>query len=406
MAKVYSVSKVNAYIKNMFALDFALSNLSIEGEISNCKYHSAGHIYFTLKDEKSQISAIMFAGKRSSGLKVKLYDGMKVVVTGSIEVYEKGGSYQIYASSIEEAGLGNLYERYLELKNKLETMGLFDNAHKKAVPRYALNIGIVTSPTGAAIQDIINVSKRRNPYVKLVLYPALVQGEGAAGSVAEGIKKLDEMQLDVIIIGRGGGSMEDLWAFNDEKLAHTIFNAKTPVISAVGHETDFTISDFVSDLRAATPSQAAEIANFDYLSFLDTVNTAKLRMKTAMRNKLTVFDNRFKAYKIKIAAYSPERKINQCKTRLADIQNRMERRFDVKLTDAKSRLSVLAARLENLSPVKRIAQGYAYISDMDGNRISKLADVKEGDLINLQFKDGKAKARLTELEYKQILSEE
>ena len=259
---IYSVGQVNTYIQNMFAQDFMLHQISIKGEVSNCKYHSSGHIYFTLKDQTGTIAAVMFSRYRR-GLAFQMKEGDKVVVTGSVEVYERDGKYQLYAREIELEGAGNLYLKFEALKRELEEMGMFDAAYKKPIPRYATRIGIVTAPTGAAIQDIRNIAARRNPYVQLILYPALVQGDGAAASIVRGIHALDVLGVDVIIVGRGGGSIEDLWAFNEEEVARAIFACNTPVISAVGHQTDTTISDYVADLRAPTPSAAAELAVFD-----------------------------------------------------------------------------------------------------------------------------------------------
>lgn len=398
MAKIYSVTKVNAYIKNMFMTDFALSNISIEGEVSNCKYHTRGHIYFTLKDEASQISCIMFAGKTSTGLKSQIKDGMKVVVTGSVEAYEKGGTYQIYANIIEEAGIGDLYQKYLALKNKLEKEGLFDKQFKKTKPEFATRIGIVTSQTGAAIQDIINVSKRRNPYVELILYPALVQGDNAYLSIIKGIKYLDELALDIIIIGRGGGSIEDLWAFNEEALAKAIFEAKTFIISAVGHETDFTISDFTADLRAATPSQAAEIANFDYYNFIKTISDFDIRFKNSLKSKIEISKRRVSTYQYKLSLYSPSKRLNQYRTYLNEISTKFEKRMYIKLNNIKSYFTILVNKLESLSPLKQISSGYAYISNSDNKRISKVQMLEEKEILNIQFFDGKAQAQVLKIE--------
>ena len=253
MKNIYSVGQVNTYIKNMFAQDFMLNRISIKGEVSNCKYHTSGHIYFTLKDAAGTISAIMFAGNRR-GLKFTMKEGDKVIVTGSVEVYERDGKYQLYAREIELDGEGNLYLKFEALKQELEEMGMFAPEYKKPIPRYATRIGVVTAPTGAAVQDIRNIATRRNPYVQLILYPALVQGEGAVASIVNGIRALDQLGVDVMIVGRGGGSIEDLWAFNEEEVARAIFECETPIISAVGHETDTTIADFVADLRVTQGS--------------------------------------------------------------------------------------------------------------------------------------------------------
>ena len=263
---IYSVGQVNTYIKNMFAQDFMLHHISVKGEVSNCKYHSSGHIYFTLKDSTGTIQAVMFAGNRR-GLRFQMKEGDNVVVTGSIEVYERDGKYQLYAREIALEGAGDLYQKYEALKRELEEMGMFAPEYKQSIPKYAKTVGIVTAPTGAAIQDIRNIAGRRNPYVQLILYPALVQGEGAVASIVQGIQAMESLQPDVLIVGRGGGSIEDLWAFNEEAVARAIFECSIPVISAVGHETDTTIADFVADLRAPTPSAAAELAVFDIQSF-------------------------------------------------------------------------------------------------------------------------------------------
>ncbi len=285
MKNVYSVGQVNTYIKNMFAQDFMLKRISVKGEVSNCKYHSTGHIYFTLKDGVGAISAVMFAGNRR-GLTFAMKEGDKVVVTGSIEVYERDGKYQLYAREIELAGAGNLYLKFEALKRELEEMGMFDASYKKPIPKYAKRVGIVTAPTGAAIQDIRNIASRRNPYVQLILYPALVQGEGAAASVVNGIRTLDALGVDVMIVGRGGGSIEDLWAFNEEIVARAIFACETPVISAVGHETDTTIADYAADLRAPTPSAAAELAVFDYALVKEQIAGRRNQFGRLLRSQL------------------------------------------------------------------------------------------------------------------------
>ena len=280
MAGVYSVTQVNSYIKNMFVQDFLLRRISVKGEVSNCKYHSSGHIYFTLKDSGGTLSAVMFAGQRK-GLGFRLAEGQQVVVKGTVDVYERDGRYQLYASEIELAGRGDLYVRFEKLLRELEEMGMFAAQYKRPIPRYAMSVGIVTAPTGAAIRDIINISRRRNPYVQLILYPALVQGQGARESIVNGIRTLDAMGLDVLIVGRGGGSIEDLWAFNEEEVARAIFACETPVISAVGHETDVTVADYVADLRAPTPSAAAELAVFDYARFAADLEARKRKLSPA-----------------------------------------------------------------------------------------------------------------------------
>ena len=301
---VYSVGQVNNYIKNMFAQDFMLHQISIKGEVSNCKYHSSGHIYFTLKDQTGTINAIMFAGNRK-GLSFQMKEGDKVVVTGSVEVYERDGKYQIYAREIELDGAGGLYLKFEALKRELEEMGMFAEEYKQPIPRFARRIGIVTAPTGAAVQDIRNIAARRNPYVQLILYPALVQGEGAAASIVNGIHALEQLGVDVMIVGRGGGSIEDLWAVNEAIVARAIFECTVPVISAVGHQTDWTIADYVADLRAPTPSAAAELAVFDYVQTKHMLAELKHRMDMRLKQRIEGMRAVLEQYKLRMRYLSP-----------------------------------------------------------------------------------------------------
>ncbi len=285
MSNIYSVKQVNAYIKNMFTQDFLLRNLCVSGEVSNCKYHTSGHIYFSLKDESGAIACVMFAGQRK-GLAFSMKDGDKVVVEGSVDVYQRDGRYQLYARKITLEGAGLLYERFLALKAELEEMGMFDAGYKQPIPRFIRTLGVVTAPTGAAVQDIRNIAHRRNPYVQVILYPALVQGDGAKESIVKGIQALEALGVDVMIVGRGGGSMEDLWAFNEEEVARAVFNCSVPVISAVGHETDTTIIDYVADLRAPTPSAAAELAVYDYRALQESLLGYEQILRDKMGNRL------------------------------------------------------------------------------------------------------------------------
>ena len=262
MKNVYTVTQVNSYIRNMFTQDFMLNALYVKGEISNCKYHSSGHIYFTLKDQGGTIACVMFAGNRAK-LRFRLEEGMQVIVFGTIDVYERDGKYQLYAKEITADGAGDLYVRFEQLKRELEEMGMFAPEYKQPIPKFIRTLGVVTAPTGAAVRDIINIAKRRNPYVQIILYPAIVQGDQAVPSIVNGIHALERLGVDVMIVGRGGGSMEDLWAFNEREVAQAVFDCQVPVISAVGHETDTTMIDYVSDLRAPTPSAAAELAVFE-----------------------------------------------------------------------------------------------------------------------------------------------
>lgn len=390
---VYSVSKVNAYIKNMFMQDFVLNKISVEGEISNCTYANSNHIYFTIKDEGGTLSAVMFASRRG-GLSFDMKRGQRVVVTGSISCYEKEGRYQLYATKIEEAGLGELYKQYMLLKEKLEDMGMFDAMYKRLIPRFVQSIGVATAATGAVINDIMNVSYRRNPFVRIVLAPCQVQGEGAPASIISAIKKLDKMNLDVLIVGRGGGSIEDLYCFNDEELANTIFNAKTPIISAVGHETDFTIADFVADLRAPTPSAAAEIANFIYSDYMYTLDMYKKRLDDRMERKLDYIKRDLDMLLIRLNQYSPQIRLKEQKQKLNNYSNLLKNKFDTILKEKKILLEHLAKSLDMLSPLKKISGGYAYISDSDNKKVLSAASLRKEDEINVFFSDGKVKAKV------------
>lgn len=396
MNNIYSVSQVNNYIKNMFTQDFALNKLYVKGEISNCKYHTSGHIYFTLKDKGGVIPGVMFAGNRK-GLNFKLEEGQNVVVLGSINIYEKDGRYQIYAKEIILEGAGLLYQRFEQLKEELYQMGMFDEMYKKPIPKYALNIGICTASTGAAIQDIINITKRRNPYVQLYLYPALVQGENAAASIVNGIRCLDSMNLDVIIVGRGGGSIEDLWAFNEEIVARAIFSCNTPIISAVGHETDTTIADYVSDLRAPTPSAAAELAVFDYGEFVNRLSGFDMMLRKNLNSKLEIRKLQLGKYRDRLGYLSPANQILTKKQYLNDLLVKMENIIDNKLMQKKHRLAMYAERLNGNSPLNRISKGFSYVADSNGNQINSVEQLAPGMEVNLTLNDGKAVADIKEI---------
>lgn len=413
---VYSVGQVNRYIKNMFAEDFFLRNIAVTGEISNLKYHSSGHIYFTLKDAEGEIKGIMFRGK-AVGLKFRMKDGDKVIVSGSIEVYDKGGTYQIYANTIQLAGAGDLYLRFEELKKELAEMGMFAPEYKKPIPKFARRVGIITAPTGAAVRDIIQISKRRNPYVELILCPTLVQGEGAVASICESIARMDALVLDVLIVGRGGGSIEDLWAFNEEEVARAIFGCNTPVISAVGHETDTTIADYVADLRAPTPSAAAELAVFDMGLIEANFADYRARMQSAMQQRLRDARVRIAQHSKHLSLLSPENQLNQKRQRLLEVERRvselMDRRIEdahmrldalqtampaameTKLVDRRHRLEMVAARLDGASPVKKFAQGYSYTVNADGKNISSTDDVTVGDSLTVYLREGKLGVEVT-----------
>ncbi len=387
MASVFTVSQVNSYIKNMFAQDFALSRISVRGEVSNCKYHTSGHIYFTLKDKTGTLAAVMFASQRK-GLSFQLREGQQVIVTGSVDVYERDGRYQLYSRSITLDGQGDLYEQFLKLKQELEDMGMFAPEYKQPIPRYATKIGVVTAPTGAAIQDIRNITARRNPYVQLILYPAQVQGEGAAATIVEGIRTLDRLGLDVIIVGRGGGSIEDLWAFNEESVARAIFDAQTPIISAVGHETDVTIADYVADLRAPTPSAAAELAVFDYRQFEEDCLGYTVSLNHAFKNHLDRARSRAEQYLLRLKIHDPMRQIRERRQRLADLEDKFRQTMERRYTDARQRLALLSGRLDADSPLKKISNGFGFITGEDGKRIVSVSEVDIGADITVRIRDG------------------
>lgn len=395
---VYSVSQVNTYIERMFSDDFMLGNLSLSGEVSNCKYNHTGHIYFTLKDEKSAISCVMFAGKRPKGLKFQMKDGDKVVVTGYVGIYAVAGKYQVYANEIELAGVGDLYQRFEALKQELEESGMFDAMYKKPLPTHAMKIGIITAPTGAAVHDIIRVSKTRNPYVSLILYPAQVQGEGAVPSIISGINCLDEMGLDVIILGRGGGSIEDLWAFNEEPVAKAIFRAKTPIISAVGHETDFTIADFVADKRAATPSQAAELANFVYEDFARNLDRYSDKLNRAFDFKLQNIAGQLENYRLRLNSLRPDNQIKINQEKIISFKQRLNSLMQSKLERYENRLVAISGRLDGLSPAKKLASGFGYVTDSKGNRVDSVGQLNVGDTMVIRIKDGTISGQVTGVE--------
>lgn len=396
MKNVYSVGQVNTYIKNMFAQDFMMQRISVKGEISNCKYHSSGHIYFTIKDASGTMNAVMFAGNRR-GLRFQMKEGDKVVVTGSIEIYERDGKYQLYAREIELDGAGNLYLRFEALKKELEEMGMFAPEYKKQIPKYIKRLGIVTAPTGAAIQDIRNIASRRNPYVQLFLYPALVQGDGAVLSIVNGIRALDRLGVDIIIVGRGGGSIEDLWAFNEEAVARAIFECETPVISAVGHETDTTIADYVADLRAPTPSAAAELAVFDYTDYKAQLGIFLNTMNRSLQQKLQVERMKTEHYKMKLNFLSPENKLRENRNYAIDLEEQLRKQMKQLLLIRQHRLAILSGQLEGLSPVKKLSLGYSYVADSSGKAITDAAKVREGDTLDIFLLKGKIKATATEV---------
>ena len=395
MKTVYSVGQVNRYVKNMFIQDYVLRKVYVKGEVSNCKYHTSGHIYFSLKDETGVLSCVMFAGQRR-GLAFRMKDGDRVVVGGAVDVYERDGRYQMYAKEITLEGAGALYERFLALKAELEEMGMFAPEYKQPIPRFIRRLGVVTAPTGAAVQDIRNISLRRNPYLQIILYPALVQGDGAADSIVKGIRMLDEAGVDTIIVGRGGGSIEDLWAFNEEKVARAIFECRTPIISAVGHEVDFTIADFVADLRAPTPSAAAELAVDDMAQVMYTLSSYQERFQRDMREKIEFQRVRLGQYQMRLKYLSPESRLRDRRQALVDFEDTLRRAMDNKLQQYRHRLGIYLERYQGLSPLAKLNQGYSFVADTDGRGITSVSQVKPGDRVEISVTDGVIQAEVSD----------
>ena len=384
---VYTVKQVNAYIKNMFTQDFMLSRIYVKGEVSNCKYHTSGHIYFSLKDESGTIACVMFAGQRG-GLSFRMSEGQQVVVFGSVNVYERSGSYQLYAREIRLDGEGRLYERFQALRRELEEMGMFAPEYKKEIPAYAGRVGVVTAPTGAAVRDIMNISARRNPYVQLILYPARVQGEGAAESVARGIHMLERQGVDVIIVGRGGGSIEDLWAFNEEIVARAIFDCTVPVISAVGHETDTTIADYVADLRAPTPSAAAELAVYDFRQVQSRMQETDLKLKRLLGQKIQLARMQLRQYVTMLKVLHPRYQLQERQQLLVEYEERLKRCMEGKIQKERHRLALYIEKMKGLSPLKKLNLGYAYVEDEKGNSVRSVQQVRKGSALSVHVTDG------------------
>lgn len=403
--QISSVSQINQYIRNMFEGEYALQHLYVKGEISNCKYHSSGHIYFTLKDAASQISCVMFASARR-GLRLRLEEGMAVVVEGSIRVYERDGRYQLYAQQITQDGIGRLYEEYERRKKRLLAEGLFDEEKKRKIPRYAMCIGVVTAQTGAVIQDICNVTHRRNPYIRILLFPAKVQGEGAADTVIQGIHVLEQRpDVDVIIIGRGGGSIEDLWAFNEEALVRAVAECTKPIISAVGHETDTTLTDYAADLRAPTPSAAAELAAFSFRDFEIGLREAAYHMTKQMENILRLRKLRLAQYEMALSHLSPQDQIRQQRLYLADLQEQMKQIVERRLLSAKHQLALYVEELKGLSPLYKLQGGYSYVEDESGSNIHSVEQLETGQTLSMILEDGRAAVQVQEIQKGELWQE-
>ena len=386
-----TVSDLNRYIKDKIANDENLSQILVKGEISNFKNHYTGHMYFTLKDENSLIKCVCFK-TYAEKLTFMPKDGMKVIVLGSVSVFERDGVYQIYVKMMEEDGQGDLYTKYKELKEKLEKEGLFDETHKQKIPLMPKVIGVLTSQTGSVIRDIINVSTRRNPNVYIRLFPVPVQGEGAAEKIADGIKFMNENNLaDVLILARGGGSLEDLWPFNEEIVARSIYESKIPIISAVGHETDFSISDFVADLRAPTPSAAAELAVPDVYEVKRKIDNFQDRLRMALLKKVEVMKLRYDKCMASVVFKEPLRKVNDNYLAIDNLLKRLEASVKIKQEKEKNRYIELVSKLDALSPLKTLSRGYS-ITEKDGKIVKSKDELQKGDLVDLRFTDGKKSA--------------
>lgn len=387
--KIYSVSQINKYIKMVFDKSTFLHNINIRGEITNFKAHYTGHLYFTLKDETSSIKCVMFKSY-ASGVKFKLNDGMKVVIEGQVNVYEANGTYQIYCKKIMPEGLGELYLAYEQLKIKLEAEGLFDESHKKTIPFLPSRVGVITSKTGAVIEDIINVTTRRYGKMNLLIYPAAVQGINVAKTVSAGVRTFNELNnVDVIIIARGGGSFEDLFGFNDESIAREIYNSKIPVISAVGHETDFSICDFVSDLRAPTPSAAAELVYPQMSDLIVKIDNCGNRSKKAILNYLDRKKDYVEKLKLSKLEKVPLDIINNYRLKMDSIFKDNESKLNIMLEKNKSRYLQVVSKIDALSPLKTLTRGYIVAQNSKGKVVSKTEQVNSGDNLKLTLVDGK-----------------
>jgi len=384
---VYTVTQVNAYIKNMFTQDYMLQLLYVKGEVSNCKYHSSGHIYFTLKDQKGTMNCVMFAGNRN-GLNFRMSEGQQVIVLGTVDVYERDGKYQLYAKQIILDGAGLLYEKYEQLKKELQELGMFAQEYKQPIPRFIKTLGVVTADTGAAVRDIIQIATRRNPYVQIILYPAIVQGEQAAESIVKGIRALEHMGVDVMIVGRGGGSIEDLWAFNERAVAQAVFDCSVPIISAVGHETDTTIIDYVSDLRAPTPSAAAELAVYDIRQLNDIFLSYQGQLERGLRQCISAKREKIRQYELQLKYMNPANRIREKRTHLLRAEEKMEELMQQILRRKRHALDLYIERMNGLSPLQKLSSGYSYVVNGEGKNIRSVQAVSPGEEIRIHVTDG------------------
>lgn len=368
-----------------------LQGLFVKGEVSNCKYHPSGHIYFTLKDPKGVVNCVMFAGNRA-GLSFRLAEGQQVIVGGTVDVYERDGRYQLYAKQIALDGSGLLYEKFEQLKRELEESGMFAVEYKQPIPRYIRTLGVVTADTGAAVRDIMQIARRRNPYVQIILYPAIVQGEAAVPSIVRGIHTLEKLGVDVMIVGRGGGSMEDLWAFNEREVAQAVFDCSVPIISAVGHETDTTIIDFVADLRAPTPSAAAELAVTDVREILSQLEADRMMLNRLMQRKLQDGRTEIRQRELQLRALSPMGRIRERRMRLLNMEEQLQNRMEKLLGARRHALAIYIEKFKSLSPLEKLNSGYSYITDGDGSNIRSVKQVREGQELEITVSDGSFRA--------------
>lgn len=364
-----------------------MQSLFVKGEVSNCKYHASGHIYFTLKDSKGVVNCVMFAGNRS-GLSFRLTEGQQVIVGGTVDVYERDGRYQLYAKQIFLDGNGLLYEKYEQLKRELEELGMFSQEYKQPIPKYIKTLGVVTADTGAAVRDIIQIAGRRNPYVQIILYPAIVQGEAAVRSIVNGIHALEQLGVDVMIVGRGGGSIEDLWAFNEREVAQAVFDCRVPVISAVGHETDTTIIDFVADLRAPTPSAAAELAVTDIRETFSELERNRVELNRRMSKRIQMCRLQQRQLELRLKASGPAGKIREKKMLALSLEEKLQERMQRILQSRRHVLAVYIERLKGLSPLEKLNSGYSYVTDENGKNIHSMEQIKLGQHIKVRVSDG------------------
>lgn len=374
-----------------------MQSIFVKGEVSNCKYHASGHIYFTLKDPKGVVNCVMFAGNRA-GLSFRLTEGQQVIVGGTVDVYERDGKYQLYAKQIVLDGNGLLYERFEQLKRELEESGMFAREYKLPIPKYIKTLGVVTADTGAAVRDIIQIARRRNPYVQIILYPAIVQGEAAVPSIVKGIRTLEQYGVDVMIVGRGGGSIEDLWAFNEREVAQAVFDCSVPIISAVGHETDTTIIDYVADLRAPTPSAAAELAVTDVREILTRMTSSLDMLNRLMERRIRDEREKVRHSEFRLKALSPASRIREKKMLALQAEEKLQERMQRIIQDKRHELALYIQRMKGVSPLEKLNSGYSYVSDESGRNIRSVTQTAPGSMLSIQVRDGKIGALVQYLE--------